>query len=76
MEFPAESAEIVRSIGDQAFQFRHGQPVRVGDVMALLPSRRYQVREEVVAAIVGVLDERRGADRRMAPPRFGRLDAR
>lgn len=72
--FPMDASELASCGGDRTFSYRHGQALRLGDVMALLPPRRFESIEEAVAAIVGALDERRGADRRVAPPRIGAAD--
>jgi hypothetical protein len=72
--FPIEHQELVRCGGELAFEFRKGQPVRLRDALELLPPRRYERPEEAASAIHGALDERRGADRRVAPPRIGRVD--
>lgn len=72
--FPMDTSELAACGGARTFSFRHDRTLRLGDVMALLPPRRFESTEEAVAAIVGALDERRGADRRVAPPRVGAAD--
>lgn len=72
--FPIDTRELAECGGDRTFSFRRDQTLRLGEVMALLPARQFESIDEAAAAIVGALDERRGADRRVSPPRVGAAD--
>lgn len=74
--FPNTLDRLAQQAGDVSFEFRRGQPVKLRDVLNLIEGPRpFDSADDAMAAVFAVLDERRGADRRISPPRSGRGDA-
>jgi len=74
-DYPCTLEKLKRLAGDDGFEFRRGVPVKLRDVLELIEGpREFDSMDDAVAAVFAALDERRGADRRAAPPRVGRTD--
>lgn len=74
-DYPCTLEKLKKLAGDVGFEFRRGEPVKLRDVLELIEGpREFDSMEDAVAAVFAALDERRGADRRAAPPRVGRTD--
>jgi len=74
-DYPCTLEKLKKQAGEAAFEFRRGDPVKLRDVLELIEGpREFDSSADAVAAVFAALDERRGADRRAAPPRVGRTD--
>lgn len=73
--FPCDLERLKSQAGEDTVEFRRDQPVKVREVLGLVDKpQHFLTPEDAVGVMIGVLDERRGADRRIAPPRSGRTD--
>lgn len=73
--YPSTLDKLTQQAGEETFEFRRGQPIKLRDVLNLIEGPKpFDTADDALAAVFAVLDERRGADRRVAPPRVGRGD--
>lgn len=73
--YPCDIERLWQQAGETSFEFRRGERVKLRDVLELIEApRQLDSLEEAVATVLGALDERRGVDRRVSPPRAGRAD--
>jgi len=74
-DYPCTLEKLKKQAGDDTFEFRRGQPVKLREVLELIEGRpEFDSSDDALAAVFAALDERRGADRRASPPRIGRTD--
>lgn len=74
-DYPTTLDKLEKQAGEDTFEFRRGQPVKLRDVLHLIEGPKpFDTSDEALVAVFAVLDERRGADRRISPPRVGRGD--
>lgn len=73
--YPCTLEKLKKQAGEDGFEFRRGEPIKLRDVLELIEGpREFDSSDDALGAVFAALDERRGADRRASPPRMGRTD--